>query len=273
MTIFIFMAVTTIVLKMHLGLVCFSILLIGCERTKVVNAYFDTGKLKSTYAKVNGRIDGQYLEYYPDGTIKESRDYLQGELTGAFRQYNDQGVLTTEMSYEKGLKQGVSVQYFNDGKPFMINRYHKGTKVGEELQFAHDKRCVAINRFDSAGNLLLRQSLYPEKHTRVYPLIQFETKNVSIGKYCKLLVSFGYPLQGKIDFKVESLDTLAVPFVRIDADTINDRYLLRLHYVEPGIHKFRLGILHDAMEGDTLSADGVGEDLQVVISDDKAAQI
>ncbi|WP_165823857.1 toxin-antitoxin system YwqK family antitoxin [Pseudochryseolinea flava] len=250
---------------------CILIFISSCDSP--TKTYFDNGRLKSVYSTIDGKIEGEYIAYHPNGKMKESRAYSRGELTGPYRRFNDGGIMTSEIYYVRGLKNGQSTTYFDNGKRFSVTQYLGGHKVGEELLFNQDEKCVARHVFDSAGNLIYQQTLWPQKQSRAFPIIHVKSTVVAIGQYCQVGVGFGLPLKGIVDFKVEALDSLLVPFVRVHADTLRDRYKLRLHFVQPGIHKIRLTLRHDAVVGDTLSVDGISEEFEVQISEERATEI
>jgi MORN repeat variant len=235
--------------------------------------YYSNGKLKAVYTTEKGKIHGVYREYYPSGALKEERTYVHGELTGAFKQYHEHGTLAMETDYVNGLKAGTSTVYHHNGKPFTTSHYLAGIKIGEEQEFDTTGTCVARVLFDSLGNLLFHQTLAPEKHSRVYPIVRVDSHTVDIGRHCKMVVSFGYDLHGEVTFKVESLNTMKAPTAKIFADTSSDQYRVNLHFKEAGLHKVRVTIQHQQLPGDTLTADGVSKELEVVISDKNATDI
>jgi hypothetical protein len=244
----------------------------GCE-PPLLRTYYPNGKLKSLYTIENGKIHGTYTEYFQNGAIKEERAYEHGELTGVFRQYNEDGGVTMETQYLGGLKNGSSIHYHHNGKRFNISNFKSGIKVGEESQFDSSGACTGRSLFDSAGNLLFHQALFPQRYSRVHPIVRVDSHTVDIGKHCKMIVSFGYDLHGEVAFKVESLDTSEPPFAKVDADTIQDHYRLSLHFKQAGLHKVRVTIMHHQLSGDTLTADGITKDLQLMVSDEHTTEI
>jgi len=66
---------------------------------------FPGGKIAQTNNYVNGKKEGELIEYYESGKIKEKRFYINDKEEGKSLFYDEKGNLTKTEIYKNGVKQ------------------------------------------------------------------------------------------------------------------------------------------------------------------------
>lgn len=133
--------------------------------------YFPGTKIiKTKYKMKEGKIEGEYKEYYLNKNLKTSAYYVNGLLEGEYLTYYDTSQLKTKELYKKGRKHGLSelynpegilltsTTYYYDKKHGYTYDYRIGTKV--EKYYENDE--LIFQKEFSYDNILLRERRYKE---------------------------------------------------------------------------------------------------------------
>ena len=83
------------------------------------------GKIK------NGKIEGEWLEYYENGQLKIKRNYKDGKLEGESLRYHKNGQLESKGNFKDDEKEGEWLHYRSNGKLWRKYYYKEGKKDGK----------------------------------------------------------------------------------------------------------------------------------------------
>ena len=67
--------------------------------------YFPSGKIRQTEKYINGKIEGEVIEYYESGTIKEKAYFINDKQEKEHFFYDEKGNLIKTDVYKNGVKQ------------------------------------------------------------------------------------------------------------------------------------------------------------------------
>ena len=115
-----------------------------------VRKYVDNKKLLS-FSLDEGKIDGEYVEYYYNGYLKNISNFKNGELEGKFLSYYDNNVLMEEINYQNGLMEGERILYWNNGNVKEKNILKKGAIIGKSEFYYANGSLRKIISFDING--------------------------------------------------------------------------------------------------------------------------
>ena len=89
--------------------------------------------VKSNYK--NGKLDGEYIEYFMDGKKKVYSFYIDGNLNGISMEYYRNGNKSSMIRYKLGIKHGYATGYDENGKEVKTIYYYKGRLLtGKDLE-------------------------------------------------------------------------------------------------------------------------------------------
>lgn len=92
--------------------------------------YYESGRLRTSYAYSEGALDGQVVGFFDDGTPWLERTYVSGRAEGTWRQYHQNGQLRTLATYADGRPHGPMEVYYDDGRLRLRGAYHAGEPCG-----------------------------------------------------------------------------------------------------------------------------------------------
>lgn len=106
-------------------------------------ASLDGEKLKALDATyVNGRLDGEAIEYNTQGLKITSIHYREGKREGPFIIYNNEGRIKIRAEFKEDKQEGITFEYFPDGK------------IHLQASFIHDKREGNEIVYNTSGNII-----------------------------------------------------------------------------------------------------------------------
>ena len=88
-----------------------------------------TGRIQKNY--INGKFEGEWLEYYDNGQLKIKRNYKDGILEGESLWYHKNGQLESKGNFKDDEKEGEWLHYRRDGKLWRKYYYKEGKKDGK----------------------------------------------------------------------------------------------------------------------------------------------
>ena len=88
-----------------------------------------TGRIQKNY--INGKFEGEWLEYHENGQLKIKRNYKDGKLEGQSLWYHKNGQLESKGNFKDDEKEGEWLHYRRDGKLWRKYYYKKGKKDGK----------------------------------------------------------------------------------------------------------------------------------------------
>lgn len=96
------------------------------------------GILEAAFLKKEGRLHGQYLQFYPSGKLKSECFYREGKLYGLSSFFSEESVLLSTTWFYEGVPVGKSRQFYRAGSLYSLQRYKKGQLHGKQEYFYED---------------------------------------------------------------------------------------------------------------------------------------
>ena len=122
----------------------------GTLFTGFVKKYIDDRELLSFSVK-EGKIDGQYIEYYSNGSIKSLSNFKNGILDGKYSKFYENNLLMEEFEYKNGLMEGERILNWGNGNLKEKNFFKRGAIIGvSEFYFSNGNPRKIIS-FDANG--------------------------------------------------------------------------------------------------------------------------
>ena len=90
-------------------------------------------------SKVKIPLDGEYIEYHSNGNVKSKVNYVDGKKQGEYLEYWELGrVLYIKANYEDGKLQGEYLEYHSNRNVNIRANYVDGKLQGEYLDYYYD---------------------------------------------------------------------------------------------------------------------------------------
>ena len=127
-----------------LALLGFVLLLatVACKNTKGPEEHtlnHQDGSIKRRYTMVEGKIDGEMLEYYPKtGAVQVKRLFEKGIQVGRTELFYPDGKLKEVQYYEAGKKQRGDTIFYPNGKPQFLITFKDGKMDGPMRRWDED---------------------------------------------------------------------------------------------------------------------------------------
>jgi antitoxin component YwqK of YwqJK toxin-antitoxin module len=111
-----------------------------------------SGRVLLTFNCVNGKIDGEYLEYYGEnGNLKQLTTYQKGQKTGPFKELTKEGATIISGNFLDGNRNGEWKSYYVNGKLKSNGLYENGLQSGE-WKFFYDNGNIKAEGTYKNGN-------------------------------------------------------------------------------------------------------------------------
>lgn len=88
---------------------------------------------QATYS--NGKIEGEYREYYPSGDISLIVSFRKGARHGSSAIYSPEGKLIASTKYNDGKQDGEMMLYYPSGAVLRRAMFHQNVQEGEDITF------------------------------------------------------------------------------------------------------------------------------------------
>ena len=75
----------------------------------VIDKKKKTGRISRSFECIDGKIEGQYLQYYDNGKVYLKQRYLHGKLNGLSKQFNSNGSPRYYHTYKNGKEEGKQI--------------------------------------------------------------------------------------------------------------------------------------------------------------------
>ncbi|PTB95999.1 hypothetical protein C9994_09260 [Marivirga lumbricoides] len=126
------------------------LVLAACSEKEEIKKYFDSGELKYTGNKIEGKRQGEWLFYNKSGELTYKLFYSNDSLN--FRQTYINGNLAIEEELSDSIKHGVLKMYYEDGSLKALTNYEYGKEQGlSEDYYPNGKTRISyINKGDDA---------------------------------------------------------------------------------------------------------------------------
>ena len=137
---------------------------IDIVRTSRDSSYFKNGTLFTglvkkiqdnkeilSFSVKDGKIDGQYIEYYSSGSIKKKTNFKNGILDGKYSKFYKNNLLMEKFEYKNGLMEGERILNWGNGNLKEKNFFKRGAMIGvSEFYFSNGNPRKIIS-FDANG--------------------------------------------------------------------------------------------------------------------------
>jgi uncharacterized protein len=105
------------------------------NESTICQEYDENGNLQAEYYMLDGKLEGQYLEYNTDtGVIKNILRFRGGKTHGTCKFFDDEGILTQIIQFKYGKMNGHMIGY-EEGKRNLYGCYSNGKLNGNSLHF------------------------------------------------------------------------------------------------------------------------------------------
>jgi antitoxin component YwqK of YwqJK toxin-antitoxin module len=170
---------------------------------KVLDA-LKNGRETKSFRCINGKIEGEYLEYYSTGSIKKRNNYKDGLLEGVSEYYNKDGSVYLRQTYKKGIPNGYFKKTHYDGSN--EGYYKNGLQNGLWIYRYLNQKLKAKGIFENGDESSLGKSGVPF-NGRVGEWVFYNEDGTTIGaRYLyknnsEIAEGFEYYKNGKIHSK------------------------------------------------------------------------
>ncbi len=87
------------------------------------------------YNYVNGKLEGESIEYFESGTVKKKGQYKANKKVGLWEEFHTNGNKANEVRYKNGIKHGWAYLYNTSGNRTSSVYFYMGRRLeGEELK-------------------------------------------------------------------------------------------------------------------------------------------
>jgi antitoxin component YwqK of YwqJK toxin-antitoxin module len=124
--------------------------------------YYPDGKLKQTFSKEGGKINGVVTNYFESGNVKSEIEFQEGEQTGKARFYYESGELEKVATFKRGIENDTSRFFYKSGVPKETVNFQGGRREGIFSAFFQNGRLKTKGEFKNnrrIGDWLLFDSL------------------------------------------------------------------------------------------------------------------
>ena len=127
-----------------LALLGFVLLLaiVACKNTKGPEERtlkHQDGSIRRRYTMVEGKIDGEMLDYYPQtGAVQSKRQFEKGVQVGRTELFYPDGKLKEVQYYQGGKKQRGDTIFYPNGKPQFLITFKNGKMDGPMRRWEED---------------------------------------------------------------------------------------------------------------------------------------
>lgn len=108
---------------------------------------FDNKRIKVKCYYSNGKLHGEYIEYYSDGNIKIKCQYSNGELHGDYIEYVYNNIISI-IPYVNGKINGMKIKFWSNGKKRYTIEYKNGKRHGLHIEY-EDEDVINIIVFEN----------------------------------------------------------------------------------------------------------------------------
>ncbi len=88
----------------------------------VIDKKKKTGRISRSFECIDGKIEGQYLQYYDNGKVYLKQRYLHGKLNGLSKQFNSDGSPRYYHTYKNGEEEGKQI-IFDHNNAYSDQKY------------------------------------------------------------------------------------------------------------------------------------------------------
>jgi len=143
----------------------FLALISGCEsnHSKVINEYYESGKLKEQYAVISDTLkNGEYRSFFENGNVRYQANYTLGKQNGLVRLWYEQGNLSDSFYVKDDRMDGSFVAYYETGELLYRGTFIDDSKMYGHTRLSTDGKVVQHEYYYPGDTLMYRASLNEE---------------------------------------------------------------------------------------------------------------
>jgi antitoxin component YwqK of YwqJK toxin-antitoxin module len=115
--------------------------------------WYDNRNLKLESNYVNGELHGKYNEWYDNGKPKVETTYVSGEKHGKYQEWYKNGQLKVEATFllceewhdRRGLRHGIYKEWYENGQLSVETNYKAGEKIKHKVWYENGQLCIEKN--------------------------------------------------------------------------------------------------------------------------------
>lgn len=120
----------------------------GPEKKEEIIQNHPGGDVSRRYTRIEGKKDGQMIDYYPDGSIAAERFFENDIQVGKTTLYYRSGGIKEVQYYNEGKIHGGDTVFYENGKPQLIMNLDHGLKHGYLRKFNAEGQMTYEARYD-----------------------------------------------------------------------------------------------------------------------------
>ena len=109
--------------------------------------YHENGQKSIETSFLEGKLDGQYSEWYDNGQLKIQSSYSGGELSDTLVEYFHSGQIQKKCNYSHGVHDGYYKEFWENGNSKVTGHYSEGEKNGEFLNLNDEGGIIERSNF------------------------------------------------------------------------------------------------------------------------------
>ena len=100
--------------------------------------YYLNGNISKKFLIKNGEKEGEFIKYHENGNISKKSNFLNGKLNGEKIEYYEDGIKLNKSNYVSGKIEGESISYYENGNIRSKYNHINGDLEGEYLFYSDD---------------------------------------------------------------------------------------------------------------------------------------
>ncbi|MBO3700653.1 toxin-antitoxin system YwqK family antitoxin [Roseivirga sp. E12] len=108
-----------------------------------LTSYHEDGSIQSKTGYLNGKLEGESIQYYANKQLREQRFYSENRKTGKHIGFWPSGQQKFEYYFERDLHIGELKEWYASGQPYRFFNYQKGKEDGSQKMWMEDGKIRA----------------------------------------------------------------------------------------------------------------------------------
>lgn len=121
-----------------------------------------SGRVLLTFNCINGKLEGEYLEYFiENGNLNQRSTYKNGEKTGPYIKLTKNGDSISYGNYINSKKNGEWKEFYNNGKLKYVGEYENDLQVGLWKYYHYQGKLKASGTYKNGNETNLGKTNIP----------------------------------------------------------------------------------------------------------------
>ncbi len=135
--------------------------------------FFQNKNLKILANYKSNVLEGEYLTYYDNSQLKTKEFYRNGQKHGISYLYNPKGTLLNSTTYFNGKKQGYSYDYLPNTE---VERFWENDEISLEKEYTYDDKLLKEKRYFKNGDLKTTNYYYTDISSQIQEITSAKRK-------------------------------------------------------------------------------------------------